>query len=447
MTGSGFVIVDRDVVGNDGLSVVGSPVTTATVVSQSPDFAFTYNEVTNVFEAKTGSFVPGEGVFVGFNEMDPNVSFIGTPNTGTVTIPLSHQGSGENGADDGFNLVANPFTAAIDRTDFINGNSTLIDGNIWLWSDGGSNTLSGRGGDYIVVNDMGATAVTDADGVAGAHGSYDLTNDAINSVQGFFVLAESTADGDDLTFNADWQITGGNADANFFRNADDREERSIVKLAMAGIGENQGVYNDLIVGLDDGATDGKDFGLDAYKFSGSEFISFYSVNDDKKYAIQALSPPGDEKVEVPLGFYLAREGAYQIRTVSLQLADEGMMVYLVDAVTGNEYDLSTTNEITFFYQKGVSEDRFSLHFRPSRVTTVDDQFANQLSIVSGDQSGLTLHYDPVTARVIIHDLQGRRLFAESIDFSRGDPRVALFLASGQAYILQVDDETIKFKLD
>ncbi|MEL7145450.1 MAG: hypothetical protein AAFO69_03710, partial [Bacteroidota bacterium] len=75
------------------------------------------------FSAKTG-------------DANGEVNFQGTPHFGSQTINLSltDHPSNEN-AFEGFNLMANPYPAAIDYAEFINANSDDIESAIYLWDD------------------------------------------------------------------------------------------------------------------------------------------------------------------------------------------------------------------------------------------------------------------------------------------------------------------------
>jgi hypothetical protein len=69
---------------------------------------------------------------------------------------------------------------------------------------------------------------------------------------------------------------GANENANHYR----KEENQLVRLSISG--------NELLIGFIDNATLGNDHGLDAVKFSGNELISFYSMQENSKYAMQVL---------------------------------------------------------------------------------------------------------------------------------------------------------------
>ncbi|MEL7146674.1 MAG: cadherin repeat domain-containing protein, partial [Bacteroidota bacterium] len=315
LDGTGTVSIEKAVDGDLALSMIGSTVENASVSDLGADLAFAYDDVNNQFVSASGPLNSGTAVFAAFDAAGPTLTMEGTPNHGTVAITLSKQGSGENGVLDGFNIVANPYTDAIDREVFLAANDnatggdpfegTNISGTIWIWNDGGANAGGNRVGDYIAVNAMG---VTDPSG----NGVFDETT-PIAPGQGFFVLASNNMS--PLQFTPDMQVS-------LIPSTPEREQnqentRDLVKLVLSGTAKAGNLYNELIVGLDEQATTSLDYGLDGLKFSGSQDISFYSMGADERLAIQALPLLSDEARSVPLGFYLSTAGTYQIEVKEL----------------------------------------------------------------------------------------------------------------------------------
>jgi len=431
-TGTGSVQINKQVDGGLALNLVGSMVTNNSIADIAPDVAFFYNEANNVFMNASGVLSPGVGVFVAYDVLNPEIVFNGIPNHGTVNAILSNQGAGENGVQDGFNIVANPFTDAIDRQAFLdlNGNDK-IDGTVWIWQDGGGNLNGRRLGDYISVNRMGVVNPM-------ANGIFD-ENTPISAGQGFFVLA--TNDAVQLTFTPVMQesLSGGARE-------EQPKNRDLLKISLAGNGEFNSLYNELIVGFDEQATLGEDPGLDGLKFSGSENISFYSLIDDQPYAIQALPILDDESISIPLGFYLSQPGTYTLSVKDLQIQDNGLIVYFHDAFTDEIHDLSVVNTIEFTTDEGEYKSRFSLEFVPNQVTAIDDQLANSLELMHGDQTQFSIAYPSSKEQVILYDLSGKILLKRETVFIDGRATISAQLSSSQVYVLKVNDETITFKV-
>ncbi len=392
-TGSGNITIFRNTTGNGGYSILGAPTADATLAGLSADYLYGYTEATSSFVPATGDMTAGTGYFVGFDAASPSVSFTGTPNTGMVTSAISADG-------EGFNLVANPYAAAISMSMYRASNSTDTDGVIYLWDDGGTNEGADRGGDYITVSAAGAVSTTDLPGT-GLTGEGPAGNGFIASTQGFFVKASTAGS---VTFTPDMQVTtaGANADANHYRQA---EEKQLIRLSISG----NGLYNEILVGLMESATFDVDRGLDAFKFSGNELISFYSMINDSKFAIQALPNVFDESMEIQLGFDLAEAGTYVFNVNELQGIGDDMDVTLFDNVTGLSYNLSEVESITFTNAAtSFNDQRFKLVLSKSAVLGFDLNKSSDAFKVYMNDGGLNIETLKAlqNAEVKIYSLSG-----------------------------------------
>lgn len=442
VSGAGTANVSRGgLVGDKGLSMIGSPISDATVDDIGGDFNFTYNEATDSYSTASGSLIPGEGIFVGFkNSTFPVVTFSGTLNSGQIDFPLSRTDN-----DDAFNIVANPYASAIDREAFINTNSSVIDGNIWLWDDGGQDVGDDRGGDYVVVNNMGTVStVSDADGVNGNTGSM-FANDAITSAQGFYVNAMSAAN---LTFTPDMQVTGSNLDANFFRGENtDQEDDYLIRLSLS----NQNQYNEILIGLREQATFKADFGLDAPKLVGNENIAFYSLIEEKPFVIQAIPKPETIANTVNLGYQTSEKGLYHISVEGMGSFDE-MVVYLVDNQNSAFYELKEGTKIPVeINNQSESAERFKILFTKgnNQILTVDDEIDSSNGIaLYGTTSQLNLISDyEGEILTTIHSLEGKSIFEGKTLFRNNKAEIEAKLNAGIIYVIKVGDQSAKFILN
>ncbi|MEL6557813.1 MAG: hypothetical protein AAFQ94_06480 [Bacteroidota bacterium] len=429
--GNGDVNVLRNTTGSSGYSLVGSPVTNADISDMVADYVYDYDGLN--FSVPTGSMAPGKGFFVGFDALSPEVSFVGTPNSGTITIPVFDTG-------DAFNIVANPYTAAISRSDFITANSATIDGNIWLWDDGGSNVGSSRGGDYILVNNMGTVSAVDlGDGVSGQKGS-SAFNGNIGSMQGFLVNVTTAGP---VTFNTNMidQTAGGNSDGNFFRQQEEGKIQSI-KLSLSG----NDLYNELLVGFHKHATEGKDFALDGPKFSANDQISFYSILDDEPYAIQALPFLKEEPISIPLGIEVEASGEYWIQVKEVIDLPEDMSVLLIDKLNGKTDPLTKYDQIPVQLSEGVHDGRFFIQFTPQSFQVIEEEIAGNIEIIGSTSGFKLIHPSEGMKRVAVYTISGHVLFDNDVEFKHKEATVEQDLLLNTLYILKVDNETYKFKI-
>ncbi|MEQ8364382.1 MAG: ice-binding family protein [Cyclobacteriaceae bacterium] len=430
VTGAGNAIIKRKTNANLAYSIIGSPIVNATIAGLGAQLVYQFDG-TN-FTVPTGNMTRGKGYFTAFNGTAPEVTFTGKPNSGAISKSVVLGG-------DNFNVVSNPYAAAISRTDFISANgSGVIDGNIWLWDDGGSNVGGKRGGDYIAVNNVGSTSTVDlGDGVAGSETAAAF-NGNIGSVQGFLVLATADAN---ISFAPTMQVTttAANNDANHFRTAGIQK----VRISLAG----NGLFNDVLIAFAEGATEGKDYGLDAEKYSGNELMSFYSTQADQKYAIQTLAPIFLESREVQLGMDLGVAETYTVGVHNMENM-EGLTLMLTDNLTGESKRMTTGSTYTFSAGVGSIKDRFSLTFSNAILGVVGSK-SDALMTVFNQADHLIVRYPSKSLEeMVIYTMSGQVVRQETVQFSSGEAVLdARRLSPNQLYILRVNNQSVKFILN
>ncbi|MEQ8472614.1 MAG: LamG-like jellyroll fold domain-containing protein [Marinoscillum sp.] len=293
----------------------------------------------------------GQGYFSArTGDENGKVIFMGTPNHGTIEVDLSFtdQESVEEEDFEGFNLVANPYPAAISFTAFVDGNTAVdVDESIYIWDDYGSDNARGTNADYLIVNTLGNTdsrAETDR-----GEGS-EKWDGYIRSGQGFFVKANSAST---LQFTDAMKVVDHNDDDGFFRKAPVKR----FKLAISDTVSRKAT----IVGYVADATLGKDKAYDAMTFGGSG-LQLYSlqVEGNKTLGIQGL--PTDYRGEVRLGFSTQTNAMHTIELMNIEEVSEP--VWLLDQFTGATIDLSRES-YTFTTAIGEYQDRFRL--KPAAV--------------------------------------------------------------------------------
>ncbi|MEO1256959.1 MAG: hypothetical protein AAFY41_19035, partial [Bacteroidota bacterium] len=316
---------------------------------------------------------------------------------------------------DGLNLVANPYPTAIDANAFFNNlnNSTVTTGTAYLWNDGGSNTGTLRGGDYVTVNSMG-TSTGRFDPGTGVPGLQDPNSfdGHFNSFQGFYVDVNQNGV---VSFTPDMQVVDQNDTDGFFRQQSDRvENRDVLKLSLNG----NHYYNDIIIGLDANATLGDDYSLDAKKLAGNEDLSFYSIFNDQEYSILALPFDITTFQEIRLGIEVSQKGRYELAVEELASQNNSFDYVLIDHLSGESYDVTSDLNLVFELEEGSHLQRFSLAIK-GRVTVVDEQLNKTISLSKTGQSLLITYPEGGNEIVSIHDLQGKKLFEKTVDFTQG----------------------------
>lgn len=434
--GTGNATVKRKTTGNAGYSIIGVPVTGTNTAALNADYKYTWDG--SAWSVFSGSMFPGSGYFIGYNAASPEISLTGPLFSGNKFVTGGLAG-------DNFKIVGNPYTAPISIAEFLGNtaNTAKTTGAVYLWDDGGSNVGANRGGDYITVNNLGATVTTTdlSDAVAGAKGSSIATKGNIASMQGFFV--ELKAETGSVTFTPSMQIStaGANVDANYYRSIE--AEKQILKLNFAGNGQ----ANTIIVGLVDGATFGQDHGLDATKFSANENFSFYSKLGDKKMAIQGLPKVAYEDMVVDLGTQVSQAGEYTLSVEQFEGFGNETRVILYDRLNGESYVLDENAKVKVNASSVSSlNDRFQIIF--SKASVLSAQNLESKMNVYGTADGLIIRCAlDADQNVAIYTMDGKVVFEEKATFINSKATIQATLDKNQIYILRVKDQAVKFILN
>lgn len=398
----GSVIINRNTNGSAlGYSFVGSPVASDAGITGANLGSITYSYDETLAYAATGGprwvnasttqLVPG----IGYAQAGQStISFIGIPNDGDIVVNgLTYSAGTAN--EQGWNLLSNPYPAAISASAFSAAN-TEIDAAIYLWND--PNSGQGTNSDYITVTDLGSV-----------NGDY---NGNIGAMQGFFVKVKTQGTAS-VTFTEDMRVAGSNDDANFFRKAN--ENPLNIKLAIQ---TDKGFYNETLIGLRSDATSGTDRIYDAAKLVGNENIAFYSLINDNKFAIQAL--PIEQGIATELAFNIGESSELKLSVVELSGLENGMTFILTDKITGLTYDLSEINSIDFSASKGSDQNRFTLTYAAANVLAIDMPNNQPLYRYLNDQLVVTFNKSLSIAGFSVYDLSGKIILENSEDFSANE---------------------------
>ena len=325
-SGAGDFTVIRNSSWADGVnrySMISSPVTSQTIGDLSSGFHYQYNTSDDTWTTFSGVMSAGKGYSAAGKG---SLEFSGVPNSGDINVAASDEGQG-------FNLIGNPYTSAILYNDFVSENDGKINGAIWIWDDGGSETGSANSGDYITINSLG-TASSGGGGLSGKTLDYDGTDLYLGVAQAFIVKAETGASS--IDFTTSMRDVGHTSDDNFFR----KEEKTILNLTATSA---SGVST-TVIGLTSDASAGYDSKYDAPALLGNAKTAIFSKMNGERYAIQGLALDATE-VEIEV---LTTEKT----TIALADYINGKQsVALVDMESGKVTDLKTE---TYTFEPTVS---------------------------------------------------------------------------------------------
>ncbi|MFC0604488.1 LamG-like jellyroll fold domain-containing protein [Winogradskyella pulchriflava] len=310
----------------------------------------------------------------GSGTADQNYTFIGQPNNGTITSPVTG----------GYQaLVGNPYPSAIDANAFINDNNTVLsDGSLYFWEHAASNNshnLSAYEGGYAVRNILTGLPAVSPPQVNGTGNANKIPGRYVPVAQGFFVTGNAT--GGNIVFRNSQRafVKEQGSNSVFLRpNAASTDEtiseegNETVQLIRLDFISPENAVRHLAIGFtnDDNATEGIDYGYDA--LNQDAFPNDMSFNiEGEKFVIQGVNTFDDTKT-YPLDIDLATAGPIEIALRTLENFEDTIDVMIFDALNGSYTRINDYN-FQINLEAGNYSNRFYLVFQEdSALSTVKE---------------------------------------------------------------------------
>ena len=328
-------------------------------------------------------------------------SFVGVPNNGTYTTPIT-------GGASQFNLLGNPYPSALYATDFINGN-TNVSGTLYFWTHNtpiNANQYA-LNGDYASYNLSGGLAATNS-----GTGNTSIPLGYIASGQGFFVKGLSNSP---AVFTNNMRRAGNNAQ--FYRSATDISSNDLERHRYwLNITNTEGAFKQALVAYVETATSGIDRLFDGDLVEAGNVISLYTKVDATKLSIQGRPLPFDVADTVPLSYKSTIASTYTITMPEYDGLFTTQHVYLEDTLLQVIHDLSDS-PYTFATEIGTFEDRFVLRYTNTALGNPNFESLNNSVVVATNHGELIIksHIENIQ-EVTVYDILGRELFfAKAID--------------------------------
>jgi hypothetical protein len=387
------------------------------------------------------TMTPGVGYATTSSRLGPypssrNAVFTGPFNNGTITTPVAFNAASVNR----WNFIGNPYPSAVDFEAFHAANSALIEGVAYFWSQATPPSSSNPGNQNSNFSQSDyATYTVGTGGAAGASGV--IPTQFVPSGQGFFVNALAAGN---VTFTNAMRPANTTSNAQFFSTAatqgttsnedlidtntavtsviltDDtpeiRDEEIEENRLWLNVTADGGVFNQMLIGYVDGATDADDgAAFDAKRIVNQNFNSLlYSqiADSDTKYAVQGKNSSSINPNEViPIGFATNLGGISH--TISIAQLDgnflENNTIFLKDNLTDTMHDLSNQDYV-FTSETGEFNDRFEIRFSANNTLSTGDVTidSNAIKIFKTDQGALTFTTSVSSFDTIdIYDITGK----------------------------------------
>ncbi|OJX52242.1 MAG: hypothetical protein BGO88_16960 [Flavobacterium sp. 38-13] len=321
-----------------------------------------------------------------------NGVFVGVPYNGSFSFPLSN-------ANNGFNLVGNPYPSAISISGLFSSNSNAIDGTVWFWRK--RNGVAGSG--YATTTGLGITSAQPE--VAGMN-----PNGIISSGQGFFVKVKNGATQSSLNFNNSIRSAGTNGV--FFRNGNINSDEPEKHRIWLNLSNETDIIGQTLLGYMAGATENVDYGIDGKYFNDSP-IALTSYIDNSEYAIQGRSLPFSINDVVPLSFKTNVSGSYSISIDHLDgLFEANQDVFLKDNQTGQIHNLKIA-AYNFVTESGNFTNRFEIVYRAALGMETPTINSNSIVVYKKNEMLYIDAGNYMMEKIEIYDVSGRLIYSKS----------------------------------
>lgn len=404
-TVTGSISVERFIAGHnnvdgDGWHYIASPVDYFTVSGSdfeptgSSDLYY-WDEVNYLwknYEASAFDLVKEKGYLCAYTN-DATKTFSGNPNNSDVSISgLTLTANSGDPTDNGWNLIGNPFTSAIE------------------WNK--------TGGSFSLSNVAPTAKIYDE-----SIGNWDdVVQDGIIPAMNGFMVQVTTGTGS-LIIPAGARKHDATA---WYKNSEE-----MMKLYVSG-GTNDYADN-VYIRFNNEASEAYDSQFDSHKLYGvAEAPQLFTRIGDHKFSTNTLADANTERA-LDMDFKAGTSGEYTIEVLENTLSNDAS-VYLQDKVTGQMIDLLVNDSYTFNAEVGDAEDRFKLHFGATGVEEIQKEALQ--AYVSGDQ--LYILGEEGSAELSIFNIQGQQLLQEQVELNNHYSRT-LSLENG-IYLLSLQTE-------
>jgi len=321
----------------------------------------------------------------GASTSEQNYTFVGKPNNGTITSPISANYEA---------LVGNPYPSAIDANEFIDDNSSSTLGVLYFWEHYDSNdthVLRDYQGGFAAYTKAGGIAAVSPPEVSGDGTPSKIPERYIPVAQGFNVNGNAT--GGNVIFENDQRVfvkeavTGGANNGSVFmrmagnssKEAESTAEDDPIQRVRISFNAPNGAIRPLLLAFvpNNLATDGVDYGYDAIKTDEFPYDMTWIIEGDE-YIIQGVGD-FDETKKYPLKIAMSSPGNIEIALDDLENFNTSIDVYIFDALLGTYTRINDVNYQTVL-DTGEYLDRFFLAFTDESALSVSDETLQHLVV-------------------------------------------------------------------
>jgi hypothetical protein len=328
---------------------ISTPISNATTANlSSANSIVYYNEPTSQWLSPVNGsqLAAGKGYISSGTTSTGAVSFSGTLNSGTVTVPITRT-TGQT--KEGFNLVGNPYPSYLDWS-MVDTTAAHVHSTVWYRTKTAENayTFDTYNGNGNVATNLGATKVTNL----------------IPPMQAFWIRVKAGNESGTLTFtnamrkHADFSTNKFKAPS-----AKKVQQQPLLRLEVSN-GVNR---DEAVIYFNDNALDGFD-GYDSPKMSnGSASVpEIYTTVGAEKLVINGLKNLAGN-LEIPLGFTTGQTNTFSIKASEITNLND-VEIILTDKLQNKEINL-LNGAYSFSADAVTTDSRFAVLLKTRSMTT------------------------------------------------------------------------------
>jgi autotransporter-associated beta strand protein len=349
------------------------------------------------FEA---NFAVGRGYLVAYPTAPVTKAFSGTINNdASYVLSCTYT----NGQGNGWNLLGNPYPAAIDWDAVTLGDG--VDNALYYYDASTQNYIA-----YLRISGDDATSTGGSRYIPAGQGFMVHANNTGSTKTVTIEKADLTHTGQDVYYKSSTNLLAGS-------------------LSLQVTGNN---FSDkTIIHFNEQATTDFDGNFDAFKLMSvnMQVPMIYTENEENtQFAINGL-PQVEEGTSIPVSLRIGADGTY---TVEANINEIETNIFLEDLFTGTSTKLNETSSYTFTASKGDNPNRFLLHFGLVGLDENDSQGSLRAYTYNNT---LYVQNSLEAANLRILDLQGRLLIEKQLN-GQGLQSLPLDFPAG-VYVVQL----------
>ncbi|SDS15294.1 T9SS type A sorting domain-containing protein [Winogradskyella sediminis] len=346
--------------------------------------------------------------------------FTGTPENGTVTIPIVNPATGSK-----WNLIGNPYPSYVDADLFLSpDNTNLLDPSavaIYAYNSGTYTGSAPTTGNFTIINKATIAALTEE-------------NFNIAPGQGFFVASNAT--GGAIAFTPAMRTNSGVDDYISGRARNVNEFFKINLISTETYATSIFFNSNASLGLDPGY-DAAVYGETPQNYP--IFSHLVEDNTGTAMALQAIDNTNLNTVSIPLGVN-ANQGETITFSIDASNLSSTTLVYLEDTVA-NTYTLLNSEDYTVTPVTNLSgTGRFYLRFENTTLSTVDTT-KNPINIYHnpGKKAIVVTGVLKAPTNAVIYDINGRKVSSIVLESNSESQSIDVSQFRSGLYMIQLID--------